>query len=511
MYGMIVEIPRTGNPFPRTGISRDQNGIPRFDDLPRTLLDVLLSHVESRPDSEAVIEVGGDLLSYRQLWDAAVRVAGGLRAAGLRRGDRVAVRYAAGMNWVLAFLGTVMAGGIAVAVNTRSAPPEVDFVLSDAGVRVDLTADDALPDGDSYVEEGLGADDVAALFYTSGTTGHPKGVPTTHKAFLTNAENMIRCLGVPRDVGQGLRTLICVPLFHVTGCNSQLLTALYAGGTSVIMPALDLPTLASLLSAERITFLVSVPAVYSLLLRNKAFPSADVSSVRWLAYGGAPIAPSLVHGLKEAFPTATVINGYGMTETASLMTVLPDSEVVEHADSVGYAVPAVDLGIVPIADDSRFGELVARGANVADGYWDRPEATAETIVDGWMHTGDVVRVDDAGRIHIIDRVKDIIIRGGENVSSVEVEGVLLAAPGVADAAVLAVPDDVMGEKVGAVLYTDGAQVDLAAVIGHCRGHLAEFKVPQYAVVVNEALPRTATGKLLKTRLREQVEWGPPLR
>ena len=210
-------------------------------------------------------------------------------------------------------------------------------------------------------------------------------------------------------------------------------------------------------------------------------------------------------------PAATVMNGYGMTETASLMTVLPDSDVVEHADSVGYAVPAVDLGIDPIADDSRVGELVARGANVTNGYWDSPEATAATIVDGWMHTGDVVRVDDAGRVHIIDRAKDIIIRGGENVSSVEVEGVLLAAPGVADAAVLAVPDDVMGEKVGAVLYTDGAQVDLAAVIGHCCGHLADFKVPQYAVVVNEALPRTASGKLLKTRLREQVQWGPPLR
>jgi acyl-CoA synthetase (AMP-forming)/AMP-acid ligase II len=509
--GMIMEIARTDNPFPRTGISRDENGIPRFDDLPPTLLDALRSHVESRPDSEAVAEVGGGRLSYRQLWDGAARVAGGLRATGVRRGDRVAVRYPAGVNWVLAFWGTVMAGGIAVAVNTRSTPPEVEFVLTDAGVRVDLTPDGALPDGDTYVEEGLGADDVAALFYTSGTTGHPKGVPTTHKAFITNAENMIRCLGVPHDVGEGLRTLTCVPLFHVTGCNSQLLTALYVGGTAVIMPALDLPTLAGLLSVERITFLVSVPAVYSLLLRNKAFPDADVSSIRWLAYGGAPIAPTLVHALKEAFPAATVINGYGMTETASLMTVLPDRDVVEHADSVGYAVPAVDLGIVPIAEDSRVGELVARGANVTNGYWERPEATAATIVGGWMHTGDIVRVDDAGRIHIIDRVKDIIIRGGENVSSVEVEGVLLAAPGVADAAVLAVPDDVMGEKVGAVLYSDGAQVDLAAVIGHCRGHLADFKVPQYAVVVNEALPRTATGKLLKTLLREQVQWGPPLR
>ena len=147
MNGTIVEIPRTDNPFPRTGITRDDNGIPRFDDLPPTLLDVLRSHVESRPDSEAVAEVGGDRLSYRQLWDGAARVAGGLRAAGVRRGDRVAVRYPAGVNWVLAFWGTVMAGGIAVAVNTRSTRPEVEFVLSDAGVRVDLTSDATLPDG----------------------------------------------------------------------------------------------------------------------------------------------------------------------------------------------------------------------------------------------------------------------------------------------------------------------------------------------------------------------------
>src|SRR6185437_15451565 len=291
----VIEIARDRNPFAMTGVSRGRDGVPRYVGLPATLLDMLAEHVDARPDSEAVVELGGDRLTYRRLWDRAARVAGGLRAAGVKQGDRVALRYPAGIDWVLAFWGTVMAGGIAVAVNTRSAQPEVEFVLSDSGVRVDLTADAALPDGEPYVEEGLGADDVAALFYTSGTTGHPKGVPTTHKAFLTNAENMIRCLGAPHDVGPELRSLICVPLFHVTGCNSQLLTALYVGGTSVIMPALDLPKLAGLLSVERITFLVSVPAVYSLLLRNKVFPGADVSSVRWLAYGGAPIAPSLVH------------------------------------------------------------------------------------------------------------------------------------------------------------------------------------------------------------------------
>ena len=507
----VTEIARGHNPFPMTGVSRDANGVPRYDDLPVTLLDMLAGHVDSRPDSEAVVEVGADRLTYRQLWDRASRVAGGLRAAGLKRGDRVAVRYPAGINWVLAFWGTVMAGGVAVAVNTRSAQPEVEFVLSDAGAQVDLAADTPMPDGQPYVTEQLGRADTAALFYTSGTTGHPKGVPTTHEAFVTNNENAVRCLGLPRDLGEGMRTLISVPLFHVTGCNSQLLAATGLGGASVIMPALNLDELIATLTAERISLMVTVPAVYSLLLRHKDFAAADVSGIRWVGYGGAPIAPSLVRSVKDSFPQATVFNGYGMTESASLMTVLPDQDAVEHADSVGYAVPSVDLGVVANGDEAGVGELVARGANVAARYWNRPQASEATIVDGWLHTGDVVRVDDAGRVHIIDRLKDIINRGGENVSSVEVEAVLLAAPNVADACVLAVPDDVMGEKVGAVLFGDQEQIDVPSVLDHCRAQLADFKVPQYVTVVDSALPRNAGGKLLKGKLREQVRWGSALR
>ncbi|MGW2014696.1 class I adenylate-forming enzyme family protein [Streptomyces sp. NPDC001927] len=490
---------------------RDVNGVPRYPDAPATLLDVLRTHVEIRPGAEAVVELGGDRLTYAQLWRRASRVAGGLRARGVTAGDRVAVRYQAGTDWALAFWGTVLAGGVAVAVNTRSAPPEVEFVLADAGVKVDLPDGSPLPDGDPYVTTDLDTADVAALFYTSGTTGRPKGVPTTHEAFVTNAENLIRCLGIPPGAGPELRTLISVPLFHVTGCNAQFVVAACLGGTSVIMPSLDLPRLTAALTEERISFLVTVPAVYSLLLRHPAFAGADVSGVRWLAYGGAPIAPSLVRSLKEAFPAATVINGYGMTETASLITVLPDRDAAEHADSVGYAVPSVELGVAPIGDDPYTGELVVRGVTVTTGYWRRPEATAEAIAEGWLHTGDIVRVDEAGRVHIVDRIKDIINRGGENISSVEVEAVLLSAPGVADAAVLAVPDDVMGEKVGAVLFADGPEIDVAAVIAHCRGRLADFKVPQYATVVTEALPRNAGGKLLKNRLRDQVRWGVPLR
>jgi acyl-CoA synthetase (AMP-forming)/AMP-acid ligase II len=508
----VIEIPRGHNPFPTTGVSRDADGIPRYDELPATLLDMLAEQVDRRPFSEALVELGAGRLTYRQLWDRASRVAGGLRTAGLKPGDRVAVRYPAGINWVLAFWGTVMAGGVAVAVNTRSARPEVEFVLSDSGARVDLSADTPLPDGNPYVTEQLGRADTAALFYTSGTTGHPKGVPTTHEAFLTNTENAVRCLEQPRDLGEGMRTLISVPLFHVTGCNSQLLAATRLGGASVIMPALNLDELIATLTAERISVMVTVPAIYALMLRHKAFAGADVSGVRWVGYGGAPIAPTLVGSLKQAFPQATVFNGYGMTETASLMTVLPDRDAVEHADSVGYAVPSVDLGLLPFGgDEPGVGELVARGANVTAGYWNRPEATSATFANGWLHTGDVVRVDDAGRVHIIDRLKDIINRGGENVSSVEVEAVLLGASNVADACVLAVPDDVMGEKVGAVLFSGGGEIDVRAVLEHCRGQLADFKVPQYVTVVEEALPRNAGGKLLKGKLRGQVQWGDPLR
>ncbi|WP_026919305.1 class I adenylate-forming enzyme family protein [Gordonia shandongensis] len=508
----VVEVPRDRNPFTRDGVLRDAVGAPYYTDLPDTLLAQLRAWVDATPDAEALVELGGPRFTYAQLWDRATRVAGGLREAGVTDGDRVANRHPAGANWVLAFWGAVMAGGIVVAVNTRSSPSEVEFVLSDAGVRVDLAADTPLPDGSPYVTDRPTPHSVAAFFYTSGTTGSPKGVPTSHRAFLTNAENMVRTTGIDHDARSAMRTLISVPLFHVTGCNSQLLVALRVGGTAVIMPTLDLPGLIDALAVERISLMVTVPAVYNLLLRRPEFRAADVSSVQRVGYGGAPIAPTLVTALQEAFPGATVFNGYGLTESASLLTVLPDQDAVEHADSVGYAVPSVDLGVVPRdpADPST-GELVARGANLTREYWNRPDATAAAIdADGWLHTGDVVTVDDAGRVVIVDRIKDIINRGGENVSSIEVESALVGAPGVVDAAVIAVPDDVMGEKVGAIVYGESAP-DLDAVLAHCRAVLADFKVPQYVIVATEPLPRNPGGKLLKARLRDTVTWGDPVR
>ncbi len=473
---MIAQITRAGNPFPAHGTSRDRNGVIHFDDLPGSLPAMLHGWVERSPDAEAVVELDGDRLSYRQLWDRAGRVAGGLRARGVTGGSRVALRYPAGVRWVLGFWGTLLVGGVAVAVNIRSAQPEVEFVLEDSGVVVDLGPGDPLPDGEPYVAPVPARDAVAAMFYTSGTTGRPKGVPTTHEAFLTNCENLVRVLGVTSDVGSSFRTLISVPLFHVTGCNSQLLGAAYAGGTAVIMPEMKPARVAAALPAERISFMVTVPAVYALLLGRSALDGIDVSGVRWVCYGGAPIAASLVRELKAAFGAAELVNGFSMTETSSLVA----------------------------------GELLARGAGVLHEYWNRPDATAAAFVDGWLRTGDIVRVDDAGRIYVVDRAKDIIIRGGENVSSVEVESALESVPGVTEAAVIGVPDDVMGEKVGAVVVVEG-EPDVTAIIEHCGRQIAGFKVPQYLTVWEGPLPRNPGGKLLKAQLREQVTWGEPLR
>jgi acyl-CoA synthetase (AMP-forming)/AMP-acid ligase II len=508
----IRPVSRGGNPYPQHGVSLDAYGVRHYDNLPASLLDMLWGWAERTPDAEALVEIGGIRLTYRHLWDRAARVAGGLRGRGVGTGDRVAVRYPAGVDWVLAFWGTLLAGAIPVAVNIRSAPPEIELVLADSGAVVDLAPGTPLPDGMPYEAPPAAPATVAALFYTSGTTGRPKGVPTTHEAFLTNCENMIRALDVTADAGDAMRTLISVPLFHVTGCNSQLLTALYVGGASVIMPALNPAALVACLAEERISFLVTVPAVYALLLRRGLLVGADVSSVRWAAYGGAPIAASLVGEIKAAFPDAHVINGFGMTETASLVTVLPDADVIEHADSVGYCVPSVELAVESISDD--VGELLAKGANITAGYWQRADATAAAFVDGWLRTGDIVRVDDAGRVRIVDRAKDIIIRGGENISSVEVEDALAGAPGIAEAAAIGVPDEVMGEKVGAVVVAAPELVgglDVGAIIAHVSTRIADFKVPQYLCVWEGPLPRNPGGKVLKAQLRAKVTWGEPLR
>lgn len=497
------------NPFDTTGLVRGPDGIKRYEGLSSSLLRMLRDTVDRDAGREALVETGGGpRLTYQELWDRAARVAGGLRAAGVGPGDRVAIRLGNGVDWVLAFFGTVLAGGIVVPVNTRFTEDEVGYVITDSGAAYIVQPGSPLPDGEPYVVDDPAPDDPAAIFYTSGTTGFPKGAITTNANFLSNCETCRRILSLG---GQGdMRTLVSVPLFHVTGCNSQLLLAVYLGGATVIMPQFDVGELLRAIEAERIDVLTTVPAIYWLAINQPQFLETDVSSVRALSYGGAPIAPELVTRIVKAFPEARVGNGFGLTETSSVTTYLPH-EYVPHADSVGFPAPVCDVRIDEPGPDG-VGELLIRGPNVVAGYWNKPRETAETFVDGWLHSGDLARIDSEGLVYIVDRAKDMINRGGENVYCVEVENALAGAPGVFEAAVVGVPDEVMGEKVGAVLVpAPGGSIDVPAVLTYLGERIADFKVPQYVVVRPDPLPRNPGGKLLKRRLRDETTWGSPLR
>ena len=497
-------------PFDNSAITRGADAVARYDGRPASLVEMLRATVDRMPDKEAIVEHDGERVSYRELWDRSARVAGGLKAEGVGRGDRVAIRLANGLDWCLAFFGVQLAGGVVVPVNTRFSESEVDYVITDSGSRFTFLPGAALPDGDPVAVEGLGPTDVAAIFYTSGTTGFPKGAMTTHENFLTNTETCRRVVSLPTD--GSVRNLVSVPLFHVTGCNSQLLPTVEGGDTLVIMPQFEVQAFLRAIRDERINLLTSVPAVYWLAINQPSFRELDAQAISWVSYGGAPIAPELVGHIMKAFPNARVGNGFGLTETSSVATFLPHEYARTRPESVGFAAPVVDLDLFEPDPETGVGELLVRGPNVVKGYWNKPEATAEAFVDGWLHTGDMARIDEEGFVQIVDRKKDMICRGGENVYCVEVENALAAHPAVFEVAVIGVPDEVMGEKVGAVIVArPGAVVEASEIVSFAKEHLADFKVPQYVALRREPLPRNPGGKILKPVLRRQTEWGAPLR
>ncbi|MDQ1696831.1 MAG: long-chain acyl-CoA synthetase, partial [Frankiaceae bacterium] len=358
-------------PFDMTGVIRGADGVKRFEALPASLVEMLRRSTDSAPDAEAFVELDGPRLTFRQLWDASARVAGGLRDAGVARGDRVAIRHGNGLDWVLSFLGTALAGGVVVPVNTRFAQPEVDYVVSDSGASVVLEPGSALPDGDAYADESLVPDDTGAIFYTSGTTGFPKGAITTHGNFLTNIENVIRVRGLRAGLDP-IRNLVSVPLFHVTGCNSQLLPTLADCGATIVMPTFEVTRFLRAIVEEDVRVVTTVPAIFWYALSQPDVASYDLSHVEHATYGGAPIAPSLVARIKRGFGNARVGNGFGLTETSSVSTFLPHDYADTHADSVGFAVPTVDLDVLDPDPHTGVGELLIRGANVVAGYWNKP-------------------------------------------------------------------------------------------------------------------------------------------
>ncbi len=493
-------------PFEYSGITRDADSVLRYDELPNSIVEMLRQRVELTPHAEALVEIGGARKTYSQVWEQAARIAGGLREQGIQHGDRVAIQLNNGVDWCLAFLGIQLAGAVAVPVNTRFSEAEAAYVIEDSGARFTFLPNASIPDEATYAAEHLQRQDLAAIFYTSGTTGFPKGAMTTHENFLSIVESRFRIVPLPRD--EEIRTLISIPLFHVTACNAQFLPTLHAGGTVVILPNFDVQAFLSGIVSERINQLTSVPAIYWLALNQPNFKTFDMRAIRWLSYGGAPMAPDLIAHILEAFPNARIGNGYGLSETASVSTFLPHEFARLRPESVGFPIPISEVKLFESDADTGVGELLIRGANVVTGYWNKPQATTETFVNHWLHTGDMATIDGEGFVQIVDRKKDMINRGGENVYCVEVENALAAHPAVFEVAVVGVADKMMGEKVGAVVVPKpGQTINAKELVAFARERIGDFKVPQYMVIREQLLPRNAGGKILKASLREGVVWG----
>jgi long-chain acyl-CoA synthetase len=417
--------------------------------------------------------------------------------------------------------------------DVRDQIPKVREVLVFGGPAPDgfRSWDDALA-AESDDEPELDAEPSAAgasMIYTSGTTGKPKGALGTQRNICGNLVSLafaqmrgaLRSDAAPAPAPAAPAVqqaqLLSVPFFHATGCHSVLCANTAFGGKLVMMHKWDAERAMQLIEREQITSFGGVPSMVWEVIEHPRFRQYDLSSVKSVGYGGAPAAPELVRRIKAVFPGGTPGNGYGLTETSSVTTFNNAADYERKPDSVGAAVPVCEVKIVA-PDDARgtklpigeVGEIWIKGPNVVKGYWGKPDATAESFVDGWLRSGDLGRLDDEGFVYIVDRAKDMVIRGGENVYCVEVESALYDHPSVTDAAVVGIPHRVLGEEVGAVVTVNpGADVSEEQLRTHVAARLASFKVPVRIEIRTDPLPRNATGKILKRELREELakRWG----
>ncbi len=479
--------------------------------------------------------------------DRVARMAGALQALGLAAGDRIGILSRNSFRQCELLHAGYWSGVVPVPVNVRLAPREIAFVLRDAGCAY-LAVDPALPallDRDelapwrerSFILGPAGAggrrghDEMIAtsnalpprdaaegedaiLLYTGGTTGRAKGVRLTHRNIVSNGLQVGLTLGIRHDDVY----LHVAPMFHSADLLATALTL--CGGAHAYLPEFNPAAFAAAIAKHRVTFTMLAPTMLIMVLQHPEFAGFDLSSLRIQVYGSAPMAEAWIRRALEALPAAQVTQGYGLTETAPILSFFEHRHHLEALASgntarlacAGKTLPGVDLRIVDDAgrDVARgaSGEVLVRGPNVTPGYYKLPEVNAETFRDGWFHTGDVGREDEDGFLYLLDRKKDMIVTGGENVYSSEVEAVLLAHPGIAEAAVISVPDTVYGEAVFAVIVARaGAALNDAALMAHCREHIGGYKIPRRFAYA-EALPKSALGKVLKAELRAKYAAAP---
>lgn len=488
--------------------------------------------------------------SYNQIHAQADAISDALiNRYGVEKGDRVAIAMRNYPEWITSYIAIVSIGAVAVCLNAWWTTDEMRYGIEDSGSKMVFADDrraqtlaslldeldfkivtaraepaagtecleDVLVAGAARPSVEISPDDVVSILYTSGTTGFPKGAFSTHKALL-NTLLGFGCRAAVQAMVEGAETseddyppafILCIPLFHVTGLVPVMLGSFVAGAKLVMMYRWEPARALELIERERVTNFVAVPTMSWDLLECPDFEKRDTSSLKSVGGGGAPAPPELVRRVDDGFSRARPGIGYGMTETNALGPQNSGDDYIRKPTSSGRASPIMDVQVMD-ADGNEVargevGEICFRGANLIAGYWNKPEATAETIKGGWLYSGDIGRMDEEGFIYVEDRAKDMVLRAGENIYSAEVEAAIYEYDPIYEAAVFGLPHERLGEEVAvAVMAKAGSTIDVGALQRHIGERLAKFKVPTQVFIFDESLPRNAAGKILKREIRDEI-------
>jgi len=544
----LAQLTGPGSPFELR--IEEVRGVPtrNFASRPRSMRDLVV-RASAHGDKEFLVQ-GEQRVTYaefaRRVWGAAAA----LQREGVGYGDRIAILGHNSIDYLVLVFAVGSIGAVTVALNGWWVEEELEFALRDSGARMLVVDERMFPrvarlassieslqtvfcrgnaEGTRAASElfatsdemptiTLNEDDAFVILYTSATTGRPKGCITSHRGTITQVLGIVlhgmasAMLGEPSPIPPGGQavSLMTAPLFHVAGVHTGVSTAMAAGAKVVMNEGrFDAAKVLALIERERVTTWSAVPTMLHRVIHSPRVRDFDLSSLLRISFGGAPIAPETMELAREVLPvTPALTNGYGLTETHGIVMLCGGSDLRENPTSCGRPMPFFDVRLVDEAGnevaDGALGEVLLRSPTVTPGYWNRPDATSEAIRDGWLHTGDIARRDAHGLYHLVDRRKDMIIRGGENVYSVEVENCLATHPEIDEVAIVGAPDPDVGERVKAVICrVRGSELTSEQVRAHVAAKLASFKVPEIVEFRDTPLPRSPAGKVLKNVLRGQ--------